>query len=87
MPWTEDRKIPAAIILALIVQTAGLVWWAAKLDSKVEQQRLQIEKLEQQRDGATLSLHGLDLRLARLETRADQIIELLRPPPPRAALD
>lgn len=34
--WHMDRKIPLAILLALLVQTCSIVWWAAKTDSRVE---------------------------------------------------
>jgi len=33
--WHLDRRVPLAIIIALIFQTMGAVWWASKLDSRV----------------------------------------------------
>jgi hypothetical protein len=40
-PWHIGRDIPLALILALLAQTGGAVWWAsglsAKLDRAIEQ--------------------------------------------------
>jgi len=33
--WHLDRKVPVAIILALVVQFGGFVWVAAHLDAQV----------------------------------------------------
>lgn len=30
-PWHLDRRIPIALILAIIGQTAGAVWWASTI--------------------------------------------------------
>jgi hypothetical protein len=34
--WHLDRRVPIAIITALAVQTAGIVWWAASLSARVD---------------------------------------------------
>lgn len=34
--WHADKRIPLALILALIVQTAGVAWWAATMDANVK---------------------------------------------------
>jgi TolA-binding protein len=34
--WHLDRRVPITLILALAVQTAGMVWWAASLSGRVE---------------------------------------------------
>ena len=33
--WTLDKKIPIAIILALLAQGGTLAWWAASLEGRV----------------------------------------------------
>lgn len=33
--WSFDRKIPLAVIMALFVQTAGMVWWVSKQESRI----------------------------------------------------
>jgi hypothetical protein len=54
--WHLDRRVPVAIILALLLQTVTVVWWGAQMDARV----------------ATLELHDLSNgptseRLARVE--------------------
>ena len=34
-PWTVDRKIPVALIITLVLQTAGILYWAAGLEHRV----------------------------------------------------
>lgn len=34
--WRIDRHIPVAVILAIIMQTTAMVWWASSLTARVE---------------------------------------------------
>lgn len=34
--WQLDKRVPIALILSILVQTAGGVWYAAKQDARVE---------------------------------------------------
>jgi len=33
--WHLDKKIPVAIIVAIAIQTAGGIWWAATINARV----------------------------------------------------
>lgn len=33
--WHFDRRIPVALLLAIIVQTVGVVWWASWANSQI----------------------------------------------------
>ena len=33
--WHLDKKVPIAIIFAILMQTVGIVWWASQMDSRV----------------------------------------------------
>lgn len=33
--WHADKRVPLALIVTILVQTAGIVWWAATTDSRV----------------------------------------------------
>lgn len=35
MPWHLDKRVPLALIIAIITQTAGIVWWAAQSDARI----------------------------------------------------
>lgn len=64
--WTLDKRVPLAIIFALIVQSTGIVWWGASLNERVAQ-------LEAEHDDAK----GQDGRIIRVETRLDGIAAAL----------
>lgn len=34
-PWHLDRRVPVALILAIAVQTASAIWWAASQNARV----------------------------------------------------
>ncbi len=34
--WHIGREIPLAVILVLMIQTAGVIWWAASTSAKVD---------------------------------------------------
>lgn len=72
--WTLDRKVPLAIILALLVQGGGLAWWAASLEGRV----VQAEKIIVRLEGRETETRESRERLIRLEERMIAIDENLR---------
>ena len=36
--WHLDRRIPVLTLVALLIQTAAIIWWAATITSTVESQ-------------------------------------------------
>lgn len=34
--WHLDKRVPIALIFALLAQTGGIVWWASGLSSRVD---------------------------------------------------
>lgn len=57
--WHLDKRVPVALIFALLVQTAGAFWWAASIQERVNTQANLIREAAQERQ--------------RLETRLEQI--------------
>ena len=72
--WTLDKKVPIAIIFALILQAIGAGWWAAAMEGRVAEAQRSIIRLEA-RDGETRE--GRE-RLIRLEERMISAAEELR---------
>lgn len=62
-PWHLDKRVPVVLISTIVVQTIGIVWWAATLDHQVEQHERRLVQLE-----------SAD---ARLDTEARRLSELL----------
>jgi hypothetical protein len=65
--WRMDRQVTLAVLLALVVQTAGSLIWAGRAAERLDQ-------LEHQVAGQDDALQ----RLARLEEQATQIEAALR---------
>lgn len=64
--WRVDRHIPVALICTLILQTAGAVWWASQLQSRVTE----LERVN-------VSTSSQADRLVKLETRFESVLEKL----------
>ena len=64
--WEIDRHVPIALIFTLLVQGAGIVWWAAGITDRLSHVERHIEKTLPQAD-----------RLTRVETKVDGIVDTL----------
>jgi len=60
--WHLDKKVPIALIIAILFQTGVFIWLIAKLDSRVEV----LEKTSEVRN-------TLPERVTRLETIVEQL--------------
>lgn len=60
--WHLDRKVPLAVILTIVVQTGGVVWWGSSINARVEALEHKMDRAAPQGD-----------RLTRLEERVDTI--------------
>lgn len=60
--WHLDRRVPIALIMTIVIQTAGMVWWASNLSTRVEQLERQHAAIQPQAE-----------RIIRLETQLEAI--------------
>lgn len=60
--WHLDKRVPLALIVTIIIQTAGLVWWASSLSERVN-------SLERSRDATAPQAD----RLTRVEVKIESI--------------
>lgn len=67
--WHLDRKVPVAIILSLVVQTAGLVWWAASLSGRQDEHSRRISQLEAADARQATESQRVSEALARMDER------------------
>lgn len=78
--WHLDKRIPIALIVALLANTAGLVAWGSRIDfrvSQLEESRSQqvdqpnkIVRLETKMEGVQDSLKDINGKLDRLLDKA-----------------
>lgn len=64
--WTVDKRVPLALIVALMIQTAGAIWWAATISGRVDQ----LERSQRLSDESKLGE-----RMVRMETMVQQVVE------------
>lgn len=74
--WHLDKRVPLALIFAIVVQTATIFWWASAISQRVaalEAERAatadyqgRIVRLETQIAGLQETMNGIDAKLDRL---------------------
>lgn len=79
-PWHLDRRVPVALILVIIGQTAGAVWWASTISGAVADHSRRVALLETSKvEDARADRDSAD-RLARIEERQrasqDSLVEI-----------
>lgn len=62
--WTVDRRIPLALVFAIAVQTAGIVWWSAATSERLASLEKRVDMAGPQGD-----------RLTRVEVQLDTVKE------------
>jgi hypothetical protein len=72
-----DRRIPLAIVAALLLQGSAVVWWAASKDSDDRFQQQRIEHLEQTVSEENNAQTEMLERLARIEERVNAEMSVL----------
>jgi hypothetical protein len=51
--WHLDRKVPLALIFAILGQTAAGIWWASTISSRVDYAERRLEAMAPQADRVT----------------------------------
>jgi hypothetical protein len=78
--WTLDKRVPLAFIMAIVLQTAGALWWASTMAATVQSQGQKIGALESQRAGERLAVVEATIgdvrsQLNRIESKLDRMVE------------
>lgn len=76
-PWYSDKKIPVGIIVVLVMHVIGGVWYAAKLDSRVEDLDRRTKSLAKESKKLKESVDAFVERVYKIESKADYIISHL----------
>lgn len=72
--WHLDKRVPIALILTLVLQTGGLVWWASSLSERVN-------ALERTRDATAPQgdrLTRVEVKLENVQSGIEEIKRLVR---------
>lgn len=76
--WHADKRVPLALIFAMAVQTAGIVWWAGTLTSRVQQHTADIAALQAREGVRTAEDRRTADILARLDERLKFQTEIMQ---------
>ena len=76
--WHLDKKVPITIIIVLILQFVGMLWFAAKLDSKVEEQATRLTKTEAQISVIDREAREFGNRIVRIEEKTSSMLTILQ---------
>ncbi len=72
-----NRRIPQAVVAALVLQAGTVVWWAATRDSDIHFQQQHIDQLEQTVSQTKDAQEKILERLAQIEERVNDELFLL----------
>ncbi len=67
--WHLDKKVPLSIIVTLLVQTAALIMWGAKLDGRVAQVEQSVASHAISIETMKNTQNAISVGLARIEER------------------
>jgi hypothetical protein len=76
--WTIDRRIPLALIVTLLMQFGGFVWWFSSVESRLTIKEQRLTRVEQRLDDDQRAISAIGERLARIEERSNTQLEILR---------
>jgi TolA-binding protein len=65
--WTLDRRVPVAIIFAILLQSAGAIWWAASIQGRVANNEDNIARLTDNSEVMRAAIHEQAVQLGRIE--------------------
>ena len=71
--WHLSKSVPVSIIIFLVVQTIGAVWWVAKIDGRVDS----LEHQAPIQDARITKLEEIGVRIAVMEDRQNNVIRRL----------
>ncbi|HHI81959.1 MAG TPA: hypothetical protein ENJ99_02290 [Rhizobiales bacterium] len=82
--WHLDRRVPVALITAIMMQTIGIVWWAATLSARVDvlEERIRaartnetrIVRLEANQTAVYQRLDRIEVLTRRIEVKLDRLL-------------
>jgi len=67
--WHLDKKVPLALLFAIVVQTASAFWWAGKVDAALGYTELRIQAVEAENK----LVRTLSEKVIRIESHMDNV--------------
>jgi hypothetical protein len=74
--WHVGKEIPLAMIFGMMIQTSGVIWWAASLSAKLDYLTEQVASLQHDRGRQENSFKDIAVIEQRLDTNERRILIL-----------
>lgn len=78
LAWHLDKKVPIAMIIAIVGQLALGVWWSSKLDSRVDSLEIARASIVKDIDETKKDVHDEQLAVVSLKDHSESILEIVR---------
>lgn len=78
--WHLDKRVPMALIFAIVLQTAGAFWWASKVDATQAAMDKRLEKIEnfiQSRSSTDSRIVALEIHLQNIKAAQERASDKL----------
>lgn len=75
--WSVDRRVPLAMIFAIALQTAGIVWWGASTSERLAALEKRMETTRPQGDRLT----RVEVKLETMQEGITEIKRLIQQKP------
>ena len=82
--WHFDKRVPLALIGALVLQTLGIAWWASGVTFRLDDHERRVGLLERSDAAQLAQFTAIAERLARIDERLAILVEQHRLERPRA---
>lgn len=76
-PWHLDKRVPVALIVAIIVQTAAAIWFAANLDGRVAVLERDVDRERIVNDGQNSAIRLIETNAARRDEKLVTILGIV----------
>ena len=82
--WSLDKRVPLALVLTILMQTAAAIWWAAGQSHVTSEHARRLAVVEAQRAGERISVvesrvDDMKIQLNRIESKLDKLAERRAP--------
>ena len=76
--WHLDRRVPIVLIVTILAQTAGAIWWASSVNSYIDSDKASGAVLADRVTAVERDNNAVATRITRLEVLLETQAELLK---------
>jgi hypothetical protein len=81
--WRLDKRVPIAVVMSILIQFGGVMWWVSNVSSSVTSTQDRVTKLEAVSATNGAMMAQVQVLMARLDERIQFLIERAAPGAPK----